>query len=473
MGAATWAPAFAGATDSGGVVSAAATPKSPDQRPVTATEFAALMAPLGPFEALPRLAVAVSGGRDSLALALLAAGWCRSAGGEVVGLTVDHRLRPGSGAEARQVGRWLAAAGIAYHILVRRDELAAGSRQAAARAARYALLGDWCRRQGVLHLLVAHQREDQAETLLLRLGRGSGIEGLAAMPAVVERVGLRLLRPLLAVPRRRLEATLRALGQPWLDDPSNLDPAYARTALRRLMPPLAVAGLDAGRLAATAHRLGRARAALEESVADWLAGAAAIRPEGWLELDERALAAAPREIGLAGLARCLVTIGGAPYPPRRQRLERLQGRLLEGGGGTLAGCRIVRRRGRLLICREPAACGPPLALAPGAAGRWDGRFAVARPRQAGDPRPVVVDRLGVAGWTALAAARPDLRDSPVPPPARPVLPALWHGTTLLGVPHLDHWPGFPGTARPSMRFAPDRPLAGPGFTVALIGGHII
>src|SRR5689334_21506590 len=156
-----------------------------DPTPVTAAEFADLMAPLGPFEARSRLAVAVSGGRDSLALALLAAGWCRSVGGEVVGLTVDHRLRPGSGAEARQVGRWLAAAGIAHHILVRRDELAAGSRQAAARAARYALLGDWCRRQGVLHLLVAHQQEDQAETLLLRLGRGSGLEGLAAMPAVV------------------------------------------------------------------------------------------------------------------------------------------------------------------------------------------------------------------------------------------------------------------------------------------------
>ena len=431
------------------------------------------MAALGPFEARPRLAVAVSGGRDSLALALLAAGWCRSAGGEVVGLTVDHRLRAGSGAEARQVGRWLAAAGIAHDILVRRGELAAGSRQAAARAARYALLGDWCRRRGVLHLLIAHQQEDQAETLLLRLGRGSGLEGLAAMPAVVERVGLRLLRPLLAVPRRRLEATLTSLGQPWIDDPSNHDPAYARTGLRRLMPPLAAAGIDAGRLAATAQRLGRARAVLEETIAAWLAAAAMIRPEGWLELDERALIDAPREIGLAGLARCLVTIGGAGFPPRRERLERLHGRLLAGGGGTLAGCRVVRRRGRLLICREPAACGPPLALAPGAAGRWDGRFAVAWPRRTGDPRPLVVDRLGTSGWAALAAARPALRDGPVPPPVRPVLPALWRGATLLGVPHLDHWPGLAPAVRPAVRFAPDRPLAGPGFTVALIGGHII
>jgi len=236
-----------------------ARPVSPDQRPVTAVEFAALMAPLGPFEAPPRLAVAVSGGRDSLALALLTADWCRSTGGEVVGLTVDHRLRTGSGGEARQVGRWLAAAGIAHHVLVRRGELAAGSPQAAARAARYALLGDWCRRQGVLHLLIAHQQEDQAETLLLRLGRGSGLEGLAAMPAVVERVGLRLLRPLLAVPRRRLEATLAARGQPWIDDPSNEDPAYARTALRRLMPPLAAAGIDAGRLAAASGGISRRR----------------------------------------------------------------------------------------------------------------------------------------------------------------------------------------------------------------------
>src|SRR5262249_15229347 len=157
--------------------------------------------------------------------------------------------------------------------------------------------------------------------------------------------------------------------------------------------------------------LGRARAMLEETIAAWLAGAAAIRPEGWLELDERALFDAPREIALAGLARCLVTVGGAEFPPRRERLERLHGRLLEAGGATLGGCRVVRRRGRLLICREPAACGLPLALSPGAAGRWDGRFAVARPRRSGDPRPLVVDRLGTAGWAALAAARPALRDS--------------------------------------------------------------
>ena len=155
------------------------------QSAVGPDEFAAAMALLAPFEPAPLVAVAVSGGPDSLALALLAARWAASRGGRAVALTVDHHLRPESTGEALQVGRWLADRGIAHAVLDwSPPPVLAGDIQAAARDARYAMLEAWCREAGALHLLVAHHAEDQAETLLLRLGRGSGLAGLAAMPAV-------------------------------------------------------------------------------------------------------------------------------------------------------------------------------------------------------------------------------------------------------------------------------------------------
>jgi tRNA(Ile)-lysidine synthase len=422
------------------------------------------MATLGPFEARPRLAVAVSGGPDSLALALLARDWAAGRSGAVAALTVDHRLRAGSGAEARQVGAWLAAAGIEHHILARRGPAPAGDIQAAARQARYALLSGWCDRHGVLHLLLAHQQEDQAETLLLRLARGSGLDGLAAMPSVAERAGLRLLRPLLGVPQARLAALLRAAGQPWIEDPSNRDPAYGRVRMRRLAPTLAAEGLTAPRLAATAAQLGLARAAFETELARWLAEAVTIRPEGYLWLDRALLAAARPDLALRALARCLATIGGASYPPRLERLARLHGTLLgPGAPATLGGCRLVPRGDRLLVCREPAAAAEMLTLRSGGTVLWDGRFRL-RLRRGGDVRPLAVARLGALRPPGAAA---------LPGPVRPALPALWRDGTLVGVPHLGHWPGLKAADRPGIAFEPPRPLADAGFTVALPGAHII
>jgi tRNA(Ile)-lysidine synthase len=423
------------------------------------------MAALGPFEARPRVAVAVSGGPDSLALALLARDWAAGQSGAAMALTVDHRLRAGSGAEARQVGAWLAAAGIGHHILVRHGPAPEGDVQAAARRARYALLAGWCGRHGVLHLLLAHQQEDQAETLLLRLARGSGVDGLAAMPAIAERAGLRLLRPLLGVPRARLAALLRAAGQPWIEDPSNRNPAYGRVRMRRLAPALAAEGLTAPRLAATATQLGLARAALEAALASWLAAAATIRPEGHLWLDRALLAAARPDLALRALARCLATIGGAPYAPRLERLTRLYGALVgpAPAAATLGGCRLVPRGDRLLVCREPAAAAEILSLPPGGTVLWDGRFRLAR-RRGGDSRPLAVARLG--------ALRPPGAGA-LPGAVRPALPALWRDGILVGVPHLGHWPGLAAADRPSIALSPSRPLADAGFTVALPGAHII
>ena len=227
------------------VRSAGSAPSSSDPpaaSPLDETRFAALMAALGPFERRPRLAVAVSGGPDSLALCLLAERWAQARGGATVGLIVDHGLRPESAREAGQVAAWLSARGIAQQVLSWQGAKPASGIQAAARAARYELLCAWCRAAGVLHLLTAHHRDDQAETVALRQARGSGADGLAGIAPVRELAGLRLLRPLLTVPKAALTALLAAAGQPWLEDPSNRAAAFARARLRR-DADLDVAGL--------------------------------------------------------------------------------------------------------------------------------------------------------------------------------------------------------------------------------------
>ncbi len=404
------------------------------------------MAQLGPFEPAPRLAVAVSGGADSLALAVLLADWARACRGSLVALTVDHQLRAASCAEARQVARCCADLGLEHHILTWRGAKPESNRQAAARRARYDLLSAWCRRHGVLHLAIAHHRDDQAETLLLRLGRGSGLNGLAAMTAVNELADLRLLRPLLALPRDRFRATLKARGLAWIEDPSNRNPAYARTGVRRLLAGADGAGLSGMRLAAAAGHLGRARSALEDALAALLADSAALDPAGFAWLEPEPLLAASPELALRALSRVLLSVGGADYAPRLERLERLHGRLRDGRlgrGSTLGGCRILPRRGRLLVVREAAAVAT-VPVRPGERLRWDGRFEVKVGRNAA-PRtgPLRLGPLGEAGRAALSGLLRDLPGPPpaVPPPARPGLPALSDRRGLLAVPHLGYLRG--------------------------------
>ena len=398
------------------------------------------MAVVGPFASAPRLAVGCSGGGDSLALVLLADDWARQRGGTVFALTVDHGLRPGSAIEANAVARWMKRRGIAHATLPWLGAKPKANIAATARAARYGLLLDCCRRHGVGDLLLAHQLEDQAETFLLRLARGSGADGLAAMAPVVLADGVRLLRPLLGVPRERLRVTLRGEGQDWIEDPSNESAASARARMRKLLPSLAREGLTVARLAATAARMGEVRAALEAATAAALTAAAVIDPAGYARLNASRLQEEPKEIALRVLSRLLMQVGGTPLPARLERLERLLAAIRAGrlaAGRTLAGCRLLPSRGQVLICREPAAVSAPAALRAGERLVWDGRFALSlgAPRDQGSFR---VAALGLAGWRAVAARRAELRHSPIPGAVRPTLPALCDLDGVLTVPHLDY-----------------------------------
>ena len=217
------------------------------------------------WKAAPAIVLAVSGGPDSIALMWLAARWRRALarGPRLIAVTVDHGLRTEAAREARDVKRLARRSICPTARCAGRGAKPKTGLPAAARAARYRLLAQAARASGATHILTAHTRDDQAETLLMRMLRGSGIAGLAAMARETERDGVWLARPLLDVPKSQLVATLEQAKIGFADDPTNRDTSYTRPRLRALMPALAEEGGDARNLARLAARLARANAALE------------------------------------------------------------------------------------------------------------------------------------------------------------------------------------------------------------------
>lgn len=382
--------------------------------------FAALMMPLGPFGPAPRLAVGVSGGADSTALAILANGWVRAHGGSLLALVVDHGLRLNSATEAALTIARLTALGIRARLLSLSGLHRGPALAQRARDARYVALCTACAEAGILHLLLAHHAGDQAETVLMRRRSQSGPAGLAAMPIVVEQSQLRLLRPLLGVPPAALRATLRARGVEWVEDPSNADLRALRPRLRASLADPDGTGPEIAALCQSACQAGIARAEQEVKTASVLAGRAAIRPEGF------ALLSSETSLPATALGALIQAVSGSPFPPPSQSVAALAA---APRPATLCGVRLLaaRRFGAgLLLVREERAIGPPVPVGRGIV--WDGRF-----RLAAGTAP--------EGMT-IAALGPDAarfrRISSLPSAVLRTLPALRRGNLLVAVPHLDY-----------------------------------
>ena len=374
-----------------------------------------------------QVAVAVSGGADSLCLAWLAAGW-----GEALALVVDHGLRAESAAEAAWVVATLAGLGVPARLL-RLDGLARGPGLAErARRARTDALLAACAEAGLVDLLLGHHAGDQAETVLMRRLSGSGADGLAGMASLATRGPARLLRPLLGVAPGRLRASLAAAGLGWVEDPSNRDPAALRTRLRER---LARSGEGAALLAEAAERA-RARGRAEDERAEVLARIATLRPEGFAVL-------APGPWPPSALAAALRMVGGRAYAPASEGVARLAG---APRPATLGGVRLLPA-GRLgagwLLVREAAAMAEPVPAGRGAV--WDGRF-----RVVGDGDPALT--LGALGADAARVAGDGL-----PAVVRRTLPALRRCGRVVAVPHED------GAWRHGVVFAPPVAACGAPF----------
>ncbi len=285
-----------------------------DHFPISAQDAKNLFAD---WKAAPAIVLAISGGPDSVALMWLMARWRRALtrGPRLIAVTVDHGLRAEAAREARDVKRLAKSLDLPHQTLRWTGNKPRTGLPAAARAARYRLLAQAARKHGATHVLTAHTRDDQAETLLMRMLRGSGIAGLAAMARESERDGVRLARPLLDISKSRLIATLNKAKIGFADDPTNRDTGFTRPRLRAIMPVLAEEGGDARNLARLAARLARANAAVEV-LTDGAARYLALRDRDASHagfdanaFDATAFAAIPEEIRLRLLKRAIDRVG--------------------------------------------------------------------------------------------------------------------------------------------------------------------
>lgn len=341
---------------------------------------------------VPCIAVAVSGGSDSMALLRLLAAW---RGQGLVALTVDHGLRDGSRAEAEQVGHWCAALGIPHTLLTWDGAKPATGIQAKARSARYDLMTDWCRAHGAGALLTAHTLNDQAETVLMRKRRTSSAASLAAIWPETQWQGVRVLRPLLGVTRCALRAHLRSIGQGWLDDPSNANTDFERVRIRRSLRQRDIAALGAEALAAQAETR-----TIEAQAQAWLRAHAQLHPTGFITLARAVLRDEMPEIRAAVLGRAIMLCGSGARPERADVL-RLSDVTADMAvfRRSLGGALVAGRGREIVVGREPGRIAPDAVALP-ASGEvlWDGRFRIAGPagatvQVAGRLRPARETRL--------------------------------------------------------------------------------
>jgi len=415
-------------------------PLQPAEQPIGADEARTLLAPLTSSRGV---ALAVSGGADSLALMVTAACWRESrADLPVHVLTVDHRLRPESGDEARYVAECAGSLGLSARRLVCTGPCPETGIEAAAREARYRLLFAAARDLGCDHLLTAHHRDDVAETFLMRLSRGSGVFGLAAMRERIDVDGLTLFRPFLDLPRSRLAATASAAGLAPVDDPMNRDPRFLRSRVRAALPVLDGVGLSPELLAEAARRLTAAAEAIDAQVDGVLRDGASVSPLGVVTLDAATVTQGPDAVRFRLMERVLTAAGGGDVPPRFAKLEALCAALADGDvpARTLGGALVCRRGARVTVCREPGRLRDVARpLAPGRSVLWDRRFEV----------EVQADGLALAvlGEEGLSAAGAGEKARSGPRAALLALPAVRRGGHVVAAPHLDGQGGAEATFR--------------------------
>jgi tRNA(Ile)-lysidine synthase len=330
----------------------------------------------------PAVALAVSGGADSLALMLLAQSWAANlaAAPRLIVYSVDHGLRPEAADEVAMVLQAAGKLGLAARGLAWTGTKPETGMQEAARTARYRLMGAAMAEDGATVLLTAHHLQDQAETVLMRMAHGSGIEGLKGMTSMAAIEGVQVHRPLLHVDPASLRAVVDAAGLAPAEDPSNVDPHYERVRWRQAMPQLAALGLDAGAVALFAERMAEADAAIAQMADGCFTEIVRLDGFGAARIELAPFAGLSPAISTRLLGRVLNIVGGRQKPRALGQVERLRQAIAEAGlakATTVLGCVIRIKDGAVVVAREPGRSLPSDALlAPHGELVWDERFRI-------------------------------------------------------------------------------------------------
>lgn len=370
-----------------------------------------------------RIGIAVSGGGDSVALMHLLQECFGDEPVELMVATVDHGLRDESRQEAEAVARMAQGLGLRHEILTwQQGPEETGNLQDQARRARYELLVDWARRNGILVLALGHTADDQAETVIMRLTRASGVNGLAGIPVRRMQDGVSLVRPCLEMRRVDLRQYLRAVEQDWIEDPSNDDESFDRIKIRKALTVLEELGLTVPALATVAQNMGKAQKAL-----GWYAFLSArdmVQIEaGAVVFELRKFRTLPDEISHRLMMQALLRVSGGQYPPRRQPMIEAVAIAQRGGSTTLAGCRVLSHRDKIWVCRE-AAMVQQERCQPGEV--WDHRWRFF----GGKLEACEVRAVGELGLKSC----PNWRDQGCPAPVLEVTPSLWRDGVLVAAP---------------------------------------
>lgn len=319
----------------------------------TSTKFINKMAIFAPFELCPSIGLAISGGGDSMALLLLLREWTIISGAKIIALTVDHKLRQESAQEAQYVKQVCKDLGVEHHIIEwHHSEKIRYNLQSEARKFRYDSLTGFCKKHQIMHLAVAHNLEDQAETFLMNLNKGSGLDGLSAMPSATYRNGIRIVRPLLEFSRQELREYLLSNHVEWVDDPSNDNERFNRVRLRNLV---ANDEIFTKRIALSASHLGAVRLVYEKHIAELLANVVTLHQAGFCTMDFARFLSLKHDDAVRILMQVTVTIGNNKNKPRFESLlavfERVklsrQGKII-----TFNNCNIVRHQKELFVYKE-------------------------------------------------------------------------------------------------------------------------
>jgi tRNA(Ile)-lysidine synthase len=388
------------------------------------------------------IGVAVSGGSDSMALLVLTHTFAKRAGLRVIAATVDHGLRTGAAAEAATVAGFCAKQGISHQVLRWNDWDGDGNLQASARAARYDLLTDWAADHRIDTVVLGHTQDDLAETFLMNLARGSGVDGLSGMIIQKDRL---FLRPLLTVRRAALQDMLRDQGIDWADDPSNDDTQFDRVKARQMMQTLGDLGLTTDRLVQTADHMTRAQNSLIAH-ADTFIRNHAIQDGPDLVINNRVLRIGWSDTEPRVLASAIMWVGGADYRPRFKALCDAAKAVLGGDTRTLHGVKMVPGGEDVRLIRELGACRDAVTSVGGEACLiWDSRWRVfcdAKKGLFGKPGGVWPAGLTVRALGEAVSEVTNWRKTGLLHASAKATPAVFDGDTLISAPAVGFFGGF-------------------------------